>query len=132
MKYQKWIFGPAVVAFALSTGAAQAQDAKPAKPAKAAKKERPKRDPNAAAIAKDTKIAEELNGKALTDDQKTQLAQAVADRQAAIALANDAFKTNRARILGTTVEALDAKEKEMKVKAAEERKKAMEAKKAAG
>src|SRR5688572_20056113 len=100
MKYQQWIFGPAVLALALSSGAALAQDAKPAKPAKAAKAERPKRDPNAGAIAKETKIAEELTGTALTEPQKTQLAQAVADRNAALTLANDAFKTNRARILG--------------------------------
>lgn len=132
MKYQKWIFGPAVVALALSAGAVQAQDAKPAKAARAAKKERPKKDPNARDIAKENKTAEDLTGKPLTEEQKTQLAQAVADRNAAVALAQDAFKTNRARILGTTVEALDAKEKEMKAKAAEERKKAAEAKKAAG
>jgi hypothetical protein len=125
MKYQKWIFGPAALGLILSVSTSMAAD-------KPAKKERPKRDPNAGIIAKETKNAEELTGKALTDDQKTQLAQAVADRQAAIALANDAFKTNRARILGVTVEELDAKEKEAKAKAAEERKKAMEAKKAAG
>lgn len=131
MKNHKWVFGPALVALALSSGVAMAADAKPAKE-KPAKAERPKRDPNAGAILKETKLAEDLSGKALTDAQKAELATAVADRNAALALATDAFKANRARILGTTVEALDAKQKELSDAAKEAKKKEMEAKKAAG
>ena len=125
MKHQKWVFGPAALALVLSAGSLMAQD-------KPAKKARAKRDPNAAIIKKEAKLAEDLAGKPLTEDQQKQLAQAVTDRNAALEATNAAFKANRARILGTTVEALDAKEKELKAKAAEERKKAAEAKKAAG
>jgi len=115
MKLQKWMFGAALVAMTVGSGAVMAQD-KPAKE-KPAKKEAPKKDPNARAILKESMTAEALVGKPLTEEQKTQLAQAVADRAAALNLANDAFKTNRARILGSTVEALDAKEKEVNAKA---------------
>jgi len=121
MKHQKWVFGPAALALVLSIGSTMAQD-------KPAKKERAKRDPTKAMVTKETNLAEATIGKPLTDDQKTQLAQAIRDRIAAENAAKEAFRTNRARILGISVEEYDAREKAARDKAAEERKKAKEAK----
>ena len=129
-KYQNWLLGPAIVGLALSVAVSTVAQDKPAKEAKPAKKERAKRDPVKGMVTKETNLAEDALGKPLTAEQKTQLEQAIRDRIAATNAAQEAFRTNRARILGITIEEYDTREKAAKAKAAEERKKAKEAKEA--
>lgn len=132
MKHQNWLIGPAILALALSTsGSIMAQGDKPAKEGKAAKKAPAKRDTTKAAITRETNLAGAIAGKPLTDDQKTQLAQAVRDRNAAISAAQEQFRQSRAKILGLTAEDVDAREKDAKAKIAAERKQAAEERKKA-
>jgi hypothetical protein len=77
---------------------------------------------------KETKLLEDVTGKTLTDDQKAQLLQAVAERAAALKTVNENWAAARAKIIGMPLEDLAAKEKEYNLA---KKKAAMEAKAAA-
>jgi hypothetical protein len=130
MKARTWMLGPAALVLALGmAGGASAKDNDVKTPVRLAAAEKPAKGAKSGKLtAKQIAAIEKLTGKTLTDDQKQQLAEANAEKNAAMKAANDKFQEQKAKILGLTPAELKAKEKEAAAKARAEKK----AKKAAG